>query len=106
MTETIFYNVWRTETRENQARLIATMREEAPKLAAKPGFRSIRVLESEDGRVLVEGRWASLEAFDAAVTRDDSARESRQTMAAFGTAEPGMFTESFQVGSQEGSSRD
>jgi pimeloyl-ACP methyl ester carboxylesterase/quinol monooxygenase YgiN len=93
MTDMLFYNVWRTETPENQARLIAAMREEAPKLAAKPGFWSMTVLEGKDGRVLVEGRWASREAFDAAVTHDDGAQASRRRLEAFGTAEPGVFTQ-------------
>lgn len=84
MTDMLFYNVWRTETPENRARLTAAMREEAPKLAAKPGFLSITVLESQDGRVLVEGRWASRRGFEA-----------------FGTAEPGVFTEAFRIGPPE-----
>jgi pimeloyl-ACP methyl ester carboxylesterase/heme-degrading monooxygenase HmoA len=106
MNDTLFYNVWRTKTPENQARLIAAMRDEAPKLAAKPGFRSMTVLESEDGRVLVEGRWVSREAFDAAVTHDDGAQTSRQGLEAFGTAEPGVFAESFRIGPAEAPSRD
>lgn len=106
MTDTLFYNVWRTETPENQKRLVATMREEAPKLAANPGFRSLAVLEGADGRVLVEGRWASREAFDAAVIDDDGAQASRQGLEAFGTAEPGVFTESFRIGSLEAPSGD
>ncbi|MBV9560605.1 MAG: alpha/beta fold hydrolase [Bradyrhizobium sp.] len=106
MTDMLFYNVWRADTPENQARLIAAMREEAPKLAAKPGFRSMTVLEGKDGRILVEGRWASREAFDAAVTHDDRAQTSRQSLEAFGTAEPGIFTESFRIGSLEAPSHD
>jgi pimeloyl-ACP methyl ester carboxylesterase/heme-degrading monooxygenase HmoA len=106
MTDMLFYNVWRTETPENQARLIAAMREEAPKLAAKPGFWSMTVFEGKDGRVLVEGRWASREAFDAAVTDDDVAQASRRRLEAFGTAEPGVFTESFRIGPAEAPSRD
>lgn len=106
MTDALFYNIWRTQTPENQARLIAAMREEAPKLAAKPGFRSMKVLEGKDGRVLVEGRWASREAFDAAVTHDDGAQASRRKLEAFGTAEPGVFTESFRMGPVEAPSCD
>ncbi|BAJ83034.1 putative epoxide hydrolase (plasmid) [Acidiphilium multivorum AIU301] len=101
MTDMLFYNVWRTETPENQARLIEAMREEAPKLAAKPGFLSMTVLESQDGRVLVEGRWASREAFDAAVSHSDDAQASRRSLEAFGTAEPGVFTEAFRIGPVE-----
>ncbi len=106
MTDTLFYNVWRTETPENQARLIRAMREEAPRLAANPGFRSMRVLEGSDGRVLVEGRWASREAFDTAVTHNEGAQTSRQGLEALGTAEPGIFTEAFQIGPAEAPPRD
>jgi len=98
MSDMMFYNVWRTETRDNQQRLLAAMREEASKLAAKPGFRSLVVHEGEDGRVLVEGCWESREAFDAAVTEDHDAKASRQVLQAYGTAEPGIFTESFRIG--------
>lgn len=101
MTDTLFYNVWRTKTPEDQSRLIAAMREDAPKLAAKPGFRSMTVFKGEDDRVLVEGRWTSREAFDAAVTRDDGAHTSAQGLEAFGTAEPGVFAEAFRIGSLE-----
>ena len=98
MNDTLFYNVWHTPTPESQARLIAAMRADAPDLAAKPGFRSLTVLLGEDNRVLVEGRWASREAFDAAVTHEGGAQASRQGMEAFGTPEPGVFTESFRIG--------
>lgn len=101
MIDLLFCNVWRTRTSENQARLIAAMREEAPKLAEKPGFKSMTVLASDDGRVLVEGRWVSREAFDAAVTHDPGAQASRKGLEAFGTAEPGVFTESFRIGPME-----
>jgi pimeloyl-ACP methyl ester carboxylesterase/heme-degrading monooxygenase HmoA len=106
MTDTLFYNVWRTNTPENRERLIAAMREEAPKLAAKPGFQSMKVFESKDGRVVVEGRWVSRAAFDAAVTHDDAAQASRRGLEAFGTAEPGVFTDSFHIGPMQAPPRD
>ena len=56
------------------------------------------VLEGEDDRVLVEGRWASREAFDAAVTSNESARLSREALGAFGRPEPGLFREDLRVG--------
>ena len=57
MAVTTFYNVWRTKTPKDRAALIRKMKDEAPALAAKPGFVSMSVLEcADDGRVLVEGR--------------------------------------------------
>ena len=95
MSDTVFYNMWRTTSAENKAKLLAAMRDEAPAFAAKVGFRSMTVLEGDDDRVLVEGRWASREAFDAAVTSDESARLSRQALEAFGRPEPGVFRKIF-----------
>ena len=98
MTEATFYNVWRTKTPERRAALIAKMKDEAPTLAAKPGFVSMSVLEcAEDGRVLVEGRWQSKEAFDRAVTADPAAQKSRASLAEFGSPEPGLFKEALRV---------
>ena len=68
MSTTTFYNVWRTKSAADRAKLIEEMRKEAPALASKPGFEALLASEcAEDGRVLVEGRWASKAAFDAAV---------------------------------------
>jgi len=98
MTEVVFYNVWRTKTPDDRAKLLAKMRAEAPALSAKSGFRSMLVSEcSDDGRILVEGRWASRDAFDAAVTENADAQAGRHALAAFGTPEPGLFTEAFRV---------
>jgi pimeloyl-ACP methyl ester carboxylesterase len=56
------------------------------------------VLEcAEDGRVLVEGRWQSKEAFDTAVADDPVAQKSRASLTQFGAPEPGLFTEVFRV---------
>ncbi len=99
MTDATFYNVWRTKTPEDRAELIAKMQDEAPALASKPGFVAMTVLEcAEDGRLLVEGRWQSKGAFDAAVADDPDAQRSRQALETLGTAEPGLFTEAFRVG--------
>ena len=46
-----------------------------------------------DGRVLVEGRWESKEAFDAAVAGNAEAQRSRASLEEFGSPEPGLFTE-------------
>lgn len=98
MTDITFYNMWRTETPEARAALLARMKDEAPVLASKAGFIAMTVLEcAEDGRVLVEGRWLSKEAFDRAVAEDPEAQKSRASLAQFGSPEPGLFTEVFRV---------
>jgi len=102
MTETIFFNVWQTDSRERQAALLAEMRSEARILAAKPGFLGLTVWVGLDAnhRVLVEGRWASRAHFDAAVGQSSEATATRGRLEELGKGEPGLFTESFQLGSQ------
>jgi len=102
MTETIFFNVWRTDSRERQAALLAEMRSEARVLAAKPGFLGMTVWVGLDAnhRVLVEGRWASRAHFHAAVGESSQATATRARLEELGKGEPGLFTESFELGSQ------
>ena len=98
MLDTKFYNMWRTKTSNDRAALIAAMRDEAPALASKPGFVAMTVSEcTEDGRVLVEGRWRSRDAFETAVANDPEAQKSRSSLEGFGSSEPGLFTEVFHV---------
>lgn len=97
MNETIFFNVWRTGSPASQAALLAEMRGEAAALAAKPGFLGLTVWASEDGRVLVKGRWASRAYFEAAVEAPEM-KEARSRLERFGKSEPGLFTASFEVG--------
>src|SRR5256885_4193785 len=97
MNETIFFNVWRTGSRESQAALLAEMRGESAALAAKPGFLGLSVWASEDGRVLVKGRWASRVYFEAAAETPEM-KEGRSRLERFGKSEPGLFTPSFEVG--------
>jgi pimeloyl-ACP methyl ester carboxylesterase/heme-degrading monooxygenase HmoA len=101
MTDITFYNMWRTETPDGRAALLARMKDEAPVLASKPGFVAMTVLEcAEDGRVLVEGRWQSKEAFERAVAGNADPQKSRASRAQFGSPEPGLFTEVFRVSPQ------
>ena len=98
MPETTFYNMWRTNNAKDRFALLQHMKDESPAMAAKPGFVSMTVLECpEDGRVLVEGRWQSKEAFDAAISDDPEAQRSRKSLAEFGSPEPGLFKESFRI---------
>jgi heme-degrading monooxygenase HmoA len=93
MSEATFFNVWSTESSEKQKELVAAMVREAPALQAKEGFLEL-LLWSESGgdnRVIVRGRWASLEAFEATVANDPDAMASRNELAKLGTPAPGSF---------------
>ena len=102
MSETIFFNVWQTESRDHQEALLAEMRAEATALAVKPGFLSLTVWAGQDSnhRVLVEGSWASRAHFDAAVGSPE-ATAARRRLEKFGKAEPGLFAERFRFGPEE-----
>ena len=99
MAEITFFNMWQASSREDQEALIAEMRIEAPRLAAKDGFVSLAVWngEKDDYRVLVEGRWVSQEHFDAAVADNAQALESRTRLEKFAKPAPGLFTECFRL---------
>ena len=98
MSEITFYNMWRTASAQHRAALLERMKGDAPTLASKAGFVSMTVLEcAEDGRVLVEGRWQSKDAFDAAVAGNPDAQRSRASLEEFGSPAPGLFTEVFRV---------
>jgi pimeloyl-ACP methyl ester carboxylesterase/heme-degrading monooxygenase HmoA len=98
MPDITFFNMWRTKTPEDRARLLSRMKYEAPALSSKPGFVAMTVLEcAEDGRVLVEGHWESKEAFDTAVASDPETQKARASLAEFGSPEPGLFTKVFSV---------
>ena len=98
MADMTFYNMWRTKTPEDRAALLARMKDEAPALASKAGFVAMTVLEcAQDGRVLVEGRWQSKQAFDMAVANNPEAQKSRASLEEFGSSEPGLFSEVFRV---------
>ena len=99
MTETVFFNIWQTDSRENQEALLAAMRSEATALAAKAGFLGLTVWVGRDSnfRVIVEGRWTSRAHFDAAVGEDPEASAGRGRLEKFGKAEPGFFSESLRI---------
>jgi pimeloyl-ACP methyl ester carboxylesterase/heme-degrading monooxygenase HmoA len=99
MAEATFFNIWRTGSKEKQIQLVDAMLSEAPDLQNKSGFLELAAWkgEGEDHRVVVRGMWESKEAFDAAVSTNPSALESRDKLAALGTPEAGLFTEAFRV---------
>jgi pimeloyl-ACP methyl ester carboxylesterase/heme-degrading monooxygenase HmoA len=99
MSETRFFNVWRTTSKENQEKLIQAMRDETSLFQSKPGFLELVLWqgEADDHRVLADGRWASRADFEAAVANNQPALEGRKRMAQFGTPEAGLFRETFRV---------
>jgi heme-degrading monooxygenase HmoA len=99
MSELVFFNVWTTASEAAKQALIDAMRAEASTLAVKPGFRSLTAWAGENGdlRVIVEGHWESLAAFEAAIVHDPAARRSRDRLEQFGQAQPGMFVERLHV---------
>jgi heme-degrading monooxygenase HmoA len=98
MTETIFFNLWQTDSREDQESLVAEMRSEATAFLGKPGFLGLSVWTGQDNhRVIVEGRWRSQAHFDAAVSESPQAMAGRSRLEKFGKAEPGLFSESFRI---------
>lgn len=101
MRETIFINVWQTDSPERREALVSAMRSETTALVTKAGFRSLTVWagEGSDHRVLAEGRWASKHHFDAAVTNNPKTMAARARMEKLGRSEPGLFSERFRFGS-------
>jgi heme-degrading monooxygenase HmoA len=99
MTELVFFNVWTTGSEAAKQALLEAMRAEVSALALKPGFRSLSAWAGEKGdlRVIVEGRWESLAAFEAAIEHDPAAQEGRARLERFGQAHPGIFVESMHV---------
>lgn len=99
MSEAIFFNVWRTNSRDSQEALLAEMRAGAPALATKSGFLSLTAWASEDSthRVFVQGHWASRAHFDSAVESPEMSKV-RGRLEKFGESDPGWFVESFRIG--------
>lgn len=97
MSEATFFNVWRTSSKEQQERLLDAMRAEASDLQSKHGFLELTAWkgEADDLRVLVEGRWESVEAFETAVANNPAALKSRERLAQIGTPEAGLFRRAF-----------
>lgn len=99
MAETTFFNVWSTDSRENQEALVSAMRSETKIFAAKPGFLSLTgwVGQDNDHRVIAEARWASRAHFEAAVADNPEAIAGRLKLEKLGTPAAGLFHEGFRV---------
>lgn len=99
MAETLFFNVWTTDSRKNQEALVSAMRSETKIFVAKPGFLSLTgwVGQDNDHRVIAEARWASRAHFEAAVANNPEATTGRLRLEKIGTPAAGLFHEGFRV---------
>jgi pimeloyl-ACP methyl ester carboxylesterase/heme-degrading monooxygenase HmoA len=97
--EALFFNVWHSRSKETQQQLLEAMQKESPLLQAKAGFLELTAWsgEAQDSRVIVQARWESQAAFNAAVANDAAALESRKVLEQFGTHEAGLFREAFRL---------
>jgi heme-degrading monooxygenase HmoA len=97
MSETRFFNVWRASSKENQERLIDAMREETSIFQSKPGFLELVLWqgEADDYRVLADGRWTNVAAFEAAVANNPAALEGRERMRNLVLRRQGSFERPF-----------
>ena len=74
--------LWATDDPDRQRELLSAMAEDAPWLSSRPGFVSLALNPSLDGRrVVVEGVWESREAFEAATATDERSAASRAAFA-------------------------
>ena len=89
----IFINVWKTETRDNQQQLIATMKAELPAIQKQPGFVGMAINASLDGKeVVIYAQWQSETDFKRGISDNDAAMESRNNLSRFGSFSANTFT--------------
>jgi heme-degrading monooxygenase HmoA len=102
-----FVNVWTTANAEQQRQLVEAMTAETNLLTSKPGFTSMAFLRSADGeQVVVLAQWASQEAFDAAITNDETAMAGRRQLEAHGQSSAHLHEVISVYGPEEPSSDD
>lgn len=85
--------LWSTDRHDRQRALIDAMRAEAPAMTGKPGFLSLDLKPSEDGRrVVVEGVWASRAAFEAATAEPPGGGGGREELMRHGRLDEIVIT--------------
>jgi quinol monooxygenase YgiN len=85
--------LWATEDADAQAALIAAMQGDVPWMSSQPGFVSLALRPSRDGRrVVVEGEWENQAQFDAATANNPHEDESRRAFAAHGRLDEVILT--------------
>jgi pimeloyl-ACP methyl ester carboxylesterase/heme-degrading monooxygenase HmoA len=99
LEEALFLNVWHSRSKDQQEQLIEAMRKESPLLQSKPGFLELTAWsgEGQDLRTVVQGRWESENAFNAAVANDETSLQSRTILEQFGAHEAGLFREALRL---------
>lgn len=102
-----FVNVWTTANAEEQRQLVEAMCAETSLLTGKAGFVSMAFLRSVDGeQVVVLAQWTSEEAFDAAITDDETAMAERRRVEAHGRSSAHMHEVPAVYGPEEPRSDD
>ena len=84
-TGAVFVQLWTTPTSENQEKLLHTMKEKMDMFKPMPGFISMTLHPSLDGKHLgVYAQWESQAAFEAAVSSNSQAMEARKSFTQYG----------------------
>lgn len=91
-TVATFINVWTTASAAGQDSLIEAMKAEVGEMQKKPGFVSLSILPSLDGKQLVVyAQWQSREHFERAISSDEKAMESRRRLEQWGTSQANLY---------------
>lgn len=84
-TGAVFVQLWTTATSEDQEKLLQTMKEKMEMFKPMPGFISMSLHPSLDGKHLaVYAQWESQAAFEAAVSSNAQAMEARKSFTQYG----------------------
>ncbi|MBD1869038.1 alpha/beta fold hydrolase [Cyanobacteria bacterium FACHB-471] len=84
-TGAVFVQLWTTPTPEDQDKLLAVMKEKMDMFKPMPGFISMTLHPSLDGkRLAVYAQWESQAAFESAVSNNPQAMEARQSFTQYG----------------------
>jgi pimeloyl-ACP methyl ester carboxylesterase/heme-degrading monooxygenase HmoA len=102
MTETIisdqatgitFIQLWTTPTSQDQSQLLQTMKQKMGMFQSMPGFISMTLHPSLDGKHLgVYAQWQSQEGFEAAVSGNSQAMEARKSFTQYGEYQGALCT--------------
>jgi pimeloyl-ACP methyl ester carboxylesterase/heme-degrading monooxygenase HmoA len=92
-TGTVFVQLWTTPTPEDQTKLLQTMKEKLEMFKPMPGFISMSLHPSLDGKhVGVYAQWESQAAFEAAVSSNAEAMEARKAFMQYGEHQGALCT--------------
>lgn len=92
-TGNVFIQLWTTPTPEDQTQLLQTMKQKMGMFQTMPGFTSMTLHPSLDGKHLgVYAQWESQAAFEAAVSGNSQAMEARQSFTKYGQYQGALCT--------------